>query len=83
MNIDKVKELSEALIKNEEACEELRSTIKVEYARLQAMLQESEWVVTKSIEAIYKDIESLFNKKSKFESDSYNKRKELNSALGI
>lgn len=83
MNIDKVKELSEALIKNEEACEELRSTIKVEYARLQTMLQESEWVVTKSIEAIYKDIESLFNKKSKFESDSYNKRKELNSVLGI
>ncbi|VVY15641.1 hypothetical protein [Escherichia coli] len=83
MNIDKVKELSEALIKNEEACEELRSTIKVEYARLQAMLQESEWVVTKSIEAIYKDIESLFNKKSKIESDSYNKRKELNSVLGI
>jgi hypothetical protein len=83
MNIDKVKELSAALIKNEEVCEELRSTIKVEYARLQAMLQESEWVVTKSIEAIYKDIESLFNKKSKFESDSYNKRKELNSVLGI
>ncbi|EMR6006029.1 hypothetical protein WJW27_002735 [Escherichia coli] len=83
MNIDKVKELSAALIKNEEVCEELRSTIKVEYARLQAMLQESEWVVTKSIESIYKDIESLFNKKSKIESDSYNKRKELNSVLGI
>ncbi|EON7637043.1 hypothetical protein FOI42_RS02665 [Escherichia coli] len=83
MNLDVVKSLTEALQKNEVQCQELRDTIKVEYARLQGMLQESEWVVTKSIEGIYKDIESMFNKKSKIESDSFNKRKELNAVLGI
>lgn len=83
MNLDVVKSLTEDLQKNEVQCQELRDTIKVEYTRLQCMLQESEWVVTKSIEGIYKDIESMFNKKSKIESDSFNKRKELNSVLGI
>ena len=83
MNLDVVKSLTEALQKNEVQCQELRDTIKVEYARLQGMLQESEWIVTKSIEGIYKDIESMFNKKSKIESDSFNKRKELNAVLGI
>ncbi len=83
MNLDVVKSLTEALQKNEVQCQELRDTIKVEYARLQGLLQESEWVVTKSIEGIYKDIESMFNKKSKIESDSFNKRKELNAVLGI
>ncbi|USL83843.1 hypothetical protein A4_176 [Escherichia phage A4] len=83
MNLEVVKSLTEALQKNEVQCQELRDTIKVEYARLQGMLQESEWVVTKSIEGIYKDIESMFNKKSKIESDSFNKRKELNAVLGI
>ena len=83
MNVERVQELAAALQANENQCKELRDTIKVEYARLQGLLQESNWVVTKGIEAIYKDIESLFNKKSKFESDSYNKRKELNSVLGV